>query len=318
LDTKKKDDITLRFWGPIWLKHYWENLPNVKRGVRLFEGALPETPALIVGAGPSLEKNINQIHKLKGRAVILAVPKSYKLLLREGIEPDVVIVCDAKEGQAKKCFPFGKNAHKQNKTLLVMDTVAHPLAHRMWQDKNRVFWYNKMPVDAWPSGHRLEEGTGPIGQFPQSGNTTNVCWSMAKLLLGCDPIIWVGQDLSWPLGQAQYSGGLDNCYVGDSALDVVDTFIGNPPMKTHRVVTHYSLREFAKWVERKCIEFQGTYYNCTEGGIMCKGMSCVPLKYIVDMYHRKSPITGEPYLKERDFIEELMAKAKEAEDKQRK
>jgi hypothetical protein len=54
-------------------------------------------PAIVVSAGPSLRRNIDQLPGLKGRAVIIAVHAIYKTLLNRGITPDFVTALDYHE-----------------------------------------------------------------------------------------------------------------------------------------------------------------------------------------------------------------------------
>jgi len=51
-------------------------------------------PAVIIAAGPSLRKNIDQLAALKGKAVLCAVQTAIKPLMRHRIEPDFVTSLD--------------------------------------------------------------------------------------------------------------------------------------------------------------------------------------------------------------------------------
>ena len=60
--------------------------PGVKRLFNRFENL----PAIIVGAGPSLDKNVTLLREVKDRAVIIAVDRTLGLLLPLGITPHLV------------------------------------------------------------------------------------------------------------------------------------------------------------------------------------------------------------------------------------
>ena len=51
-------------------------------------------PAIIVAAGPSLDKNINDLKKAKGKAFIIAVDTALKPLANAGILPDIAVTVD--------------------------------------------------------------------------------------------------------------------------------------------------------------------------------------------------------------------------------
>ena len=64
---------------------------------RQFVDVIPRNiPAIIVAAGPSLNKNILELKRLKGRAFIIAVDTAIKPLLNAGIIPDMYAVVDGK------------------------------------------------------------------------------------------------------------------------------------------------------------------------------------------------------------------------------
>lgn len=64
---------------------------------RLCEAIPHDVPAILVAAGPSLNKNIQDLKKAKNRAFILAVDTAVKPLLNAGIIPDAFITIDAKK-----------------------------------------------------------------------------------------------------------------------------------------------------------------------------------------------------------------------------
>lgn len=57
----------------------------------------PNIPVIIVGAGPSLDKNIRQLESAQGRAFIIACDTALKPLIKEGIMPDFFVVVDAEK-----------------------------------------------------------------------------------------------------------------------------------------------------------------------------------------------------------------------------
>lgn len=51
-----------------------------------------DTTGIVVAAGPSLNKNINELKKAKGKSLIIAVDTALKPLLRAGIVPDMFLL----------------------------------------------------------------------------------------------------------------------------------------------------------------------------------------------------------------------------------
>jgi len=60
----------------------------------LLERIPAEIPVILVAGGPSLLKNIDELKKAKGRALIVAVERVVGLLLKNGIVPDIAVTID--------------------------------------------------------------------------------------------------------------------------------------------------------------------------------------------------------------------------------
>ncbi len=78
-----------------------KNLKYIKESnyVSEFIGKMPEEfPAIIVAAGPSLDKNIDELKRAEGKAFIFATDTSVKYLLQHDIKFDAIITIDARKG----------------------------------------------------------------------------------------------------------------------------------------------------------------------------------------------------------------------------
>src|SRR6476659_8277570 len=58
-------------------------------------------PAVVVGAGPSLDANLSALYDLQDRALLIAVDTAVRPLLAAGIRPHVVVSVDPSEANAK-------------------------------------------------------------------------------------------------------------------------------------------------------------------------------------------------------------------------
>lgn len=164
------------------------NLPHAvfNPGVGTLAGLAAGKPAIVVGAGPSLQRNI---HKLKNcGAVIIATGTILKRLLAEGIEPHYVCSIDYHYKLTKK---YMQDLPPLPRTTLVVDPKAnhhiadiYPGPVRTWDDPFMATFlrrYRKVPH----------------GTLPPAGTVSQTAFHLAQLL-GCDPIIFVGQDLAYP------------------------------------------------------------------------------------------------------------------------
>ncbi len=142
-------------------------------------------PAVVVAAGPSLHRNIDLLAEIRDRAVICAVQSTYKTLLRRGIQPDFVTSLDFHE-QSKRFF---EGVEDKGRTYL----VAEPKA--TWHvvdvfDGPVSLLYNEFAEQC------LGRDLGKRGGLRAGTTVAHLAFYLAEHL-GCDPIIFVGQDLGF-------------------------------------------------------------------------------------------------------------------------
>ncbi len=157
-------------------------------------------PAIVVSAGPSLRKNQHLLKEAQGRAVIVAVQTTLKPLLAMGVVPQFVTSLDWHD----ICGRFFEGLPADLPTEL----VAEPKATA------KVFDSHTGPASLL--GNDFAEGLlreMKLGRpkLPPGATVAHLAWSVAKHL-GCDPIVFVGQDLA-------FSDGL--CYAPGTSYDDV-------------------------------------------------------------------------------------------------
>jgi hypothetical protein len=157
-------------------------------------------PAIIVSAGPSLRKNGQLLKGLADKAVIIAVQTTLQPLLEMGIEPHYVTSLDYHD----ICTRFFEKLPPNLRTELVAEPKATPL----------IFGMNPGPLSLL--GNDFAEGLlreMKLGKTKLTSGATvaHLAYYLAEHL-GCDPIVFIGQDLG-------FSDGL--CYApGTSYEDV--------------------------------------------------------------------------------------------------
>ena len=87
-------------------------------------GRFKGIPALIIAAGPSLDKNIDQIAKAVGKSVIIAVDTVLPSLLNHGITPDFVTSIDYKELTYEKISGSASNPAAKQINLICTSWVT--------------------------------------------------------------------------------------------------------------------------------------------------------------------------------------------------
>lgn len=174
----------------ITCKNILNNLPHYvsRPGVEALANCARGYPAILVAAGPSLARNIDQLGPLRERAVLIAVQTVLKTLLARDVPPHFVTSLDYHEISAE----FFRGVADFGGTIL----VAEP----------KVTWHVpdtfRGPVHMLHSSYvddLLREAAPPRAHLRAGSTVAHLAFYLAEHL-GCDPVILVGQDLSFSEG----------------------------------------------------------------------------------------------------------------------
>ena len=135
-----KSATSLRF-NDLWRQNFQANLNAIQKnaGVVALAQKFKEIPAIIVGAGPSLDKNINLLGRAQGHSMILASDAALKPLLLQGVTPSIVVNLDPQEEVAK----FFQGVSHRGMTLIA-PSIIHPRVLDLWKG-NIVFFHKHAP-----------------------------------------------------------------------------------------------------------------------------------------------------------------------------
>ncbi len=289
------DRNTTSAFADTWLSQGIENLPKTVRNpsVATFAEDFIGKPMVIVAPGPSLAKNVALLHAIKGKAIICTFSHTLSALAAEGIDPDVVVTVDSNSLQYHfKDFPM------QQVECMVSGVTVHPDLLEM-PAKRHVSMGANGAFDMWIGDLLGEELLLPAG-----GSVATTALALG-LRWKCDPILFMGLDLSFSNGQyyveTSCDGGLrvstnddgsqlildgwsDDCTEmrkrgGPISSDVLKTFT-LPGYYGGEVSTSQMFWLFHDWFEKKTAEVGGRtrLINCTEGGCHIEGMEHISLR----------------------------------------
>ncbi|VAX22784.1 Motility accessory factor [hydrothermal vent metagenome] len=256
-------------FGALWLANFEANKGKIGRHApvtSLFE-KFENIPAIAVGAGPSLDKNIRRLEALNGKAIIISVDTNLNKLERAGISPHFVMSLDPQPDIAR--FFYGVDTSKK---ILVAPTIAHPNTIDAW--KGEIIFYNKFAPDI-PQLTQVAKQNPETGYLIPGGSVLTVGLDLA-FRMGANPIGFAGQDLSYPPDGPAYSS--DTLY-GDQnyeelfsqqlkeMIEDTDIFGRTVPTKKSMFITKQWMEwAFTTWKRKN----RADYYNLTEGGIVIK------------------------------------------------
>lgn len=156
-------------------------------------GTRKGVPAICVAAGPSLDRNLRLLtdYSLRDRFVIVAVQTVIRTLLRHDIRPHYVTALDYSPLSGR--FYEGLAEPLVRGTELVVKASASPAIFKGWPGKVRCA--QSLVCDVLMGGTPRS-----MGDVPARGTVAHMSYVLARML-GCDPVVLVGQDLAFTGGK---------------------------------------------------------------------------------------------------------------------
>src|SRR3990167_4426221 len=191
-----------------WASQLNVNAPIVKQhpGTKIFHNKLKDVPCVIVSAGPSLEQSINKLKALKGKAVIMALGTSFRSCINREIIPDFVNAHDANGPDIKAGTGGGPKFFTgtyAKETIALFVNYIYPGTIKSY-DGPKCFYYVEDPgISVYKTMALACDGPDrPDGSFLESsiigGSSVAHTALYAAINFGCNPITYVGLDLSYP------------------------------------------------------------------------------------------------------------------------
>lgn len=237
-----------------------------------FVNIFPEDlPAILVSAGPSLEKNVKDLQQAKGKALIVCVDTAVRYMLKEDILPDMIVTIDPR----KALFLFEDERIKEIPLVGVTD-MNWKILEKV-QSKMLIFASAKNPYIQKiyaEAGHQL-------GELESGGSVATTAYSFCHYL-GFKRLILVGQDLALTDNQM---------YAGRKKLSM-DTFkreiIEVEDVYGETVYTTRDYYYYLKWFEQRIDMYSNMQViDATEGGAKIEGTVIMTLQKTLSEYAKK-------------------------------
>ena len=259
-------------FGVAFFRNFWKNilvLPQSYRGASLFS-AFSNIPAICVGAGPSLSKQIPLLKEMSDRALIFAGGSSVNALVDAGLTPHFAAGIDPNPLQYLRL--------RQSSAFATPFFYRHRLLHEALELVTGAKLY--LPGgDGYNISEYFEEKLKIGGKVLGGGHSVSNFLIEIAYALGCKKIILVGYDLAFSDNRS-YASGVEE----DSAVSYAHrTIEQNAPILWDDV---YGKKVYTQWkwlVEAEWItEFKAKHrslklLNATEGGIGMRGVPNITL-----------------------------------------
>lgn len=227
-------------------------------------------PAIIVSAGPSLSKNIKELQKVDSNFLILPGGRTVKHLMDIGVKPSFLTIVDPGE---------------ISYTLVedVIEKIDTPLVCYEGTNK-KVLEKHKGEKILFTQQEELNRVLNKdIGNLSSGGSVAHIS-TMFALKMGCNPIIFIGQDCAYTGDKLHADEVYHNGeYVGKIKVDIGDSYV--PSVDGGLVRTSIVLDGFRRYMETIVYENKDVVFiNATEGGARIEGTIEMPLKDVLCKY----------------------------------
>lgn len=248
---------TLRRFGGLWLSNMCKNLGEMRArdGIDRYRDAFAGYPALVLAAGPSLDRVLPLLGELRKRCLVIAVDTAVRACVRAGVEPDFIVLVDPQYWNWRHL-----DGVSCPHSVLVTESAAWPAVFR-FPCRDIVLCGSLFPL-----GKFLENRALARGELGAGGSVSTTAWDFARFL-GCREVFMAALDLGFPDLKTHFTGSIfeDRTHTVSTRLEPAETAgylalygAGPYPVPDYRggtVLTDKRLNLYAWWFESRLARF---------------------------------------------------------------
>ena len=268
----------------IGIKNNLENIDVLieSPSIELIKNAYHNKPAIIVSAGPSLDKNIHELKNAQGKALIIATDATLSILKKNGIVPDGVVTIERIQMTYEK---FYKDKKIDPKIVFIGPPVVTPeIFDTLKNNKKLICLKRGEQINEWINNDIIGENR----LLSMGTSCAHIAFSFAKYV-GANPIIFVGQDLAYSKEGVTHADGVEvknKIDINNNNVILVEGINGEM-LPTSRV-----FKQFLTWFELEISndKSEREYIDATEGGAYIQGTKVMKLENVIEKYCREPVI----------------------------
>lgn len=254
------------------IKFTLRNIPTIidYPGISDLKDIFKGKPGIVVSSGPSLNKNIKLLEGLREKAVICAADGSVKILKHNNLPPAHLVTSLERVIETSYLFE-GLTEEDVKDSYLAACPVIVPETYANFPGE-KIIVYRNFATFEWLD---IKKGILDIG--PSAGN---MAFKVLEFL-GCDPIIMIGQDLSFTDDLVSHAEGF---HYGNRKRTDLSNYIkveGNFQAEVYTIPVY---KQFLLHYERDIATYKGTAINATEGGAKIHGTQIMTFKEAIEKY----------------------------------
>lgn len=267
------------------LQGFQQNYQNIEacletNSMREIEGKYKGYPAIIVSAGPSLEKNIHHLKEAEGKALIISCDACWDACKIHGVKPDAIASIE-RGIETYQYYYEGKN-FDDDLVLLAPSLVWTDLFNE-FHGKKIVVSKNDDGVDGWWKQF-----------FPDLDhiNTGMSCATLAyaaAAIAGCNPIILIGQDLAYTDNKKHSSITHNEEFEGENNASEAEENLMVEDIYGNMIPTDKFYNLFRFWFEDRAMvtDKDIKLIDATEGGAKINGSVIMTFEEAIKQYCTK-------------------------------
>lgn len=233
-------------------------------------------PGIVVGGGPSLDKNVELLKEAEGKAVIITTDAAYRACERIGIKPDAIASIE----RDKPTYDyFYKDKIFDKDMVLVGPNLLWPDIFKEYPGKKVVMKKTISGPEGWWGNFF------PMTEHMQMGfSCSNVAHGVLEAM-GCNPIIFIGQDLAYT-GNKKHSEDakyFENNQLEEEEKEQNDKFWVED-IYGDKVLTSDVFNLFRQCIEDRIFKGSTTVIDATEGGAKINGSEIMTFREAIDKY----------------------------------
>jgi hypothetical protein len=281
-ESANKNEIVSEFLqhGVVFYRNFYANMKHLHRcyhGNAMF-GNFVKVPAIICGAGPSINKHLELLKELQNRALIFAGGSGINALnggnmnphFGGGIDPNAAQYVRYRQNEAYE-VPFFFRPRLQSDAFLVIDGP-------------------KLYVNGsggYETGKWFDEKLGITSEEIDEGHNIANFLANIAVHLGCDPIIFVGMDLAYTEMESYAKHVVEHPQVEEDEIVATSLFetgaILRKDINGKPTYTMWKWMSEAQWISDLAkAHADRSFINATEGGIGFEGIPNVTLHELAE------------------------------------
>lgn len=252
-----------------WTENQLISIAKKQPGSSSLYGRFENIPAVIISAGPSLEKRIDELKEIQNKALLIAPGTGAKICNQKEIKAHIATAIDSQKHEATLL-------KDSDIKVLVGSYRLHPEVDEVFDNPIlRVNLHNDLIAQYYHRYFNL-----PFDTISDQASVSSFSVELA-VKMGCNPIILVGQDLCFYDNKMHAGGEKDSLSQAIKGQIQEATDING-----EKVHTYSGFLVIRRDIELLNLKYQGAHkiINATEAGLGIPGVENQKLRDVINQY----------------------------------